>query len=755
VADAGQIVLMANRYPKAGIADSTFSGSGDYFDRLSGVTALEDQALFQNTSFAVDLQSSVEQVEGMRVTPSWFRLVRAQLKTGRGFTENEAEPGNDQVVVLSEGLARQLNVGTGGAVRMNGQPRQVVGILPAGFTFIDPDVRFWIPQTFTAEEKLAHHSNNWVNAGRLRTGASIEQAQAQVDAINRANLDRFPHYREIVTNAGFQTKVMPLAELLVRNIRSSLYLLWGAALFVLLIGGLNIANLAVARVRARQKEWATRMALGATRVTLWRLLCAESVWLALPGAAAGVALAQLLIAGLRRFGLDQFPRAGEVQLDAASIAMAVMLALAAAILATVIPASGMARTPSLREDNRAGSRSARLRQALVTAEVAFAFVLLAGAGLLLASFGNLLSVDPGFATRGVLTAGASLPASRYPEASQRIQAATRILEAIRALPGVQAAGLTTSVPLGGNYSDSVIIAEGYQMKPGESLIAPFQSSVSPGYFEAMGMKVVRGRAFDGRDHESAPLAMVIDESLARKFFGVSDPLGRRLYLPANPEELTKGPGPDTRWRTVVGVVRSIRMDDLNGGRGTGAYYLPWAQQPAQSFTLTVRGGVPMRMVRGAIAGVDRELAVFDVHSMEERLDLSLASRRASVTLASGFAALALFLSGIGLYGVLAYLVHQRRREFAIRMAIGGSQSDVAALVLREALALVGIGLGLGVAGTIAIRQAMEGQIYGVSALDPAVLTLVGAVLSAIALAACLVPAGAAVRTDPARVLADS
>jgi predicted permease len=764
--NADAIVLMSNLYPKAGVTDQSFSSVADYYDRLRVVTALEEQAMYRSGDQALEVNGMPERVPGMAVTPSFFKVVGIFPAHGRAFTTEEGEIGNEHKVVLSHALWQQLYGGDlsviGHELRLDGVPSTIVGIMPRDFVFADPEVRFWVPLAFTAEQKTQYHSNNWGHIGRLKPGATITQVQAQIDALNAANLERLPEWKTVLINAGFYTKVEPLQHMLVKNVEGALYLLWGGAVFVLLIGGLNIANLALARWSVRSKEIATRLALGAGRARLARQLVVENVLVAGAGGTAGVLLGAVLLRGVAAIGLERFPRAQEVSIDATVILAALGLAVVVGVLVGLVPIASafkVSLSGMLREGSRTGTRgvqSRRLRQGLVGAEIGLAFVLLAGAGLLLASFRHLLGVDPGFTTKGVVTASTEAPQSRYRSDGNLRILMSRALDSIRRLPGVAAAGATTAVPFGENFNSAVILAEGHVMKPGESMIAPDYLFVTPGYFETMNIALKRGRYFEESDNESAAPVVIVDERLARHFWPNRDPIGQRMYRPQNAQELTQT-SPRTRWYQVVGVVRSVRLADLAGtGTAFGAYYFPYAQNPSRDFTLAVRttgeGGGVARMVRTAMAQIDPELALFDVKTMDERAALSMSSRRTSLMLALAFGGLALFLSAIGIYGVLAYLVAQRRREIAIRVALGSTGAGVVRLVLREGLVLVAIGLAAGFAGAVALQKAVANQVYGVRPLDPLVIGGVTVLLGMIALAACALPARRATRVDPVEVL---
>jgi predicted permease len=762
VADAKSILIMSNDYPNAGVAGSNNSASGDYYDRLRDMTAFESQALFHDRNQTVELNGSPQQMHAMLVTPSWFRLLRVFPLLGRAFTEEESEIGRDQVVVLSHGLWQQLYAGDKTVVsrtlRISGKPFTIVGVMPPNFNFIDPEVRLWIPLAFTPAEKTVHHSNNWYHIGRLKPGATLQQAQTQVNALNNKNLERFPEMKELLINAGFHTTVKPLQDMLTAGVKGTLYLLWGGAFLVLLIGGLNIANLALARLALRRKEIATRIALGAGRAQVTRQLLLENLGLALLGGIAGLALGTVVLRALDTIGLEHFPRADEVQVDTTVVLVSILLSLITGLFVGLFPLAGISRisiNDALREESRSGTggkKSRGIRQILVAAQIGFAFALLMGAGLLLASFRVLLHVDPGFNPNGVVSASVVLPKSRYPDDEARRNFMNRALPAIRAIPGVSYAGATEAIPLGGNHNDSVILAEGYQMKPGESLISPLAIAVTPGYFEALRIPILDGRGFSDADNDSAPRVIVVDERLARHFWPNSDPLGRRMRFPSDAKDLMKI-DQHTQWMTVIGVARSLRYENLDdSGAIVGAYYVPNSQWPGSSLTFALKTAVnptsTVSALRGEIARLDPDLALFDIHSMSERIDLSLTSRRTSMLLANAFGAIALFLASLGIYGVLAYLVAQRTREIGIRVALGSTQAGILVLVLREGSKLVAVGFSFGMIAAVSLQKAMANEIYGVRPFDPLVLLGVMGVLTAIALVACAEPARRALRVDP-------
>jgi predicted permease len=638
----------------------------------------------------------------------------------------------------------------------------VVGVLAPAFRFINPDLQLIRPAAFTPQEKSddSRHSNNWQQIGRLAPGARIEQAQSQVDAINRANAERFPKWREILKNARFATIVVGFQDNLVRDIRSTLTLLWGGVAFVLIIGCINVANLVLVRAASRMRELATRHALGAGMARLARQYAVESVLIAIAGGALGVMLAWWALQAAPLLGIDQLPRGAEIAIDGRVVGFTLGLVGVVGGVIALLPTAMLRRVnlaQMTREEGRtgtAGRKSRLLRRALVTGQVAFALVLLVGAGLMLASFERILATDLGYRPDRVLTGTVSLPQSRYGTADLQTTTADRLLDRVRAIPGVVGAGVTSWLPLSGGSNDSVILAEGYQMSPGESLISPYNMSVSAGFFETIGATLIEGRFFNDGDIDGRPRVLVIDERLARRFWPNGDAVGKRMYMPGSAENLLKPPL-DEEMLTVVGVIRDMRLvgviDTASGSR-VGAYFFPFHQRPSTQLNLVVRTRLDPEPIIGAVrrdvTALDAELPFYGVRTLQDRVDSALVDRRTPALLALGFSVVALLLAGIGIYGVLAYQVAQRRREIGIRLALGAGAPTIFGLVIGEGAVIVGVGVLLGLAGAAALRRAIETQLYQVAAMDPRVLSLVGAVLLAVAVLACVLPARRASRTDP-------
>ena len=543
-----RIVTMYNAYPGAGALRGS-NGVPDYYDRLRETDVFEEIAVYRRTGTTIGGQDhgQVERIAAMQVSPSFFRLLRETAYRGRLFKAEEAEVGHDKKVILSYGAWQRLFAGrdtaVGRTLRINAVLHDIVGVLPPGFRFVDPDVQIWTVVAFTAEERsdARRHSNNWQMIARLRPGVTVTQAQQQIDALNTRNLERFPQFKQILINAGFHTPVLSFKDEIVSEAKGALYLLWGGVALVLLIGCVNVTNLASVRATIRTRELVTRVALGASTGRLARQVLTESILLSAIGGAAGLALAWWALRAVTFLGLDHLPRGSEIALDGSVLGYMLALVTAVGMLVGVLPVLALRRAnlgQVMREEGRSGtaSRGARVgRRLLVTSQVAFALMLLVGAGLLLASFRHVLAVDTGFRAEGVLTGKIGLPAARYAKDEDIMSAHDRLLTVLRTLPGVQAVGLTSTIPFGDDYSDSVILVEGYQMKPGESLISPSMLRVSDGYFEAMGIRLLGGRFFNASDTPAAPRAVIVDRQLANRFWPNQDPIGKRMYLPVGHE----------------------------------------------------------------------------------------------------------------------------------------------------------------------------------------------------------------------------
>ena len=762
-----RIVLLFNSYPGAG-APRVGTAVPDYFDRMTAVPALDRQALFQNGQRTFGDPNGAEQLNLLIGTPSFYRILQVTPAVGRVFTDDEGEQGKEQKVLLGYGFWQRKFAGNrsvvGQTIQLSGQPFEVIGVMPQGFNFLRNDLDLFLPLAFSPQQKSdqARHNNNFQMIGRLRDGATIEQVRQQVEALNRGNDERFPNFKELLKNAHFRTVSVMLGDDVIRDVKGVLYILWGGVFVVLIIGVVNITNLLIVRSSARTREMATRHAIGGDMGRLARQLLTETMVLALASGVIGLVSGWWLLKYVASLNLTQLPRGYEIGLDWVSISGIAGLTLAVGALLGIAPVWKLRRmnlNVELREESRGGTASRRanlVRKALATTQVALALGLLVGAGLLLASFKAVLALDLGFDPSRVMTAAVSLPPNVYPNPPALIAFEQRLMTAIRAIPGVEAAGTTSAVPFSGAINNSVIMAEGYQMQPGESLVAASSINVVPGYFEAMHVQLASGRFIGAQDTQGQPLAVVIDDRLARKFWPDRDAVGRRLYRPSDPNDITKIT-PETQFFNIVGVIKEIRMlDPRPDVTPVGIVYFPWEQQPGRGPTLVIKTTAPMlglmNQVRREVAKNDPQTPVFRDRSMQEWIDNQLIGRRLPMYIAMAFGVVALLLSVVGVYGVLAYSVVQRERELGVRMALGSSTGGVFSIVLKDGAKIVGTGVAVGVLFAIGAGQLLKAQLYNVAPMSPLVLAGVTILLAVVAILATMIPAWRASKINPIIVL---
>jgi predicted permease len=769
-AESERLVVLFNSYPGAG-ADRASSAGPDFFIRREEVPALEELASYQGWGNTVGEAGSTERARTMRVTSTFFPLLMVSPQLGRNFLWEEMEPGNHRKAILTHAYWQERLGGDasvlGQDLRVDGEPFSIVGVLPEGFRLAgESEGRdFFIPIPFPPEMRTLEgwHNNNYQQLGRLAPGATVERARAQVDALNNRLIDEWPlpEARQILEDAGFHTQIHPAKEDMLRDIRPSLLVLWAGVGFVLLIGCVNIANLMLARSNVRMRELATRLAMGADRSRLGKQLLTESVLLGVMGGALGLFLGFAGIQLLSTLGVENLPRGADISLDGAVALFTLFLGLGAGIAFGSIPLISLNRTDLngvFRQESRSGTasrRAAYLRNTLVMGQVALAFILLISAGLMLRSFQEVLDVDPGFEPAGVMAGFVPLPGSRYPDDPSRALFMEELLGEIRALPGVTFASLTTQLPFSGNNSSSVISPEGYIPRPGESLLSPYQNWVGTDYFEAMGIPLLEGRTFERGDNADAQQVIIIDEWLAERYFPNESPLGKRMLwgtVPGADED------EEAHLFAIVGVVASHRQNDLVESQFVGAYYFPFAQRTQSFPTLLMKtSGDPLALVepaREVLTRLDPEIPFFGTRTMQDRIDQSLVARRSPMLLLMIFAGVALFLAGVGVYGALAYTVSQRTREMGIRIAIGSNSRRVFNLVVGQGAKVVGVGLAVGLLGSLGLTRLLQSLLYGVRPSDPGVLASVAALLALTGLFACVLPARKATRVDPVVALSD-
>ena len=758
--DAERLVFVWNSYPLMGLEQASVS-IPDYLDRRTQAPAFEEATLF--TGRAINLAEGGEpiQVRGLAVTPSFFTTLQRQPSLGRAFTEEEATPGKDKQVILTHGLWQSRFGGDGSIVgrdiRVNGEPYKVVGVLPRDFELPGRDIAALVPFAFTPQQIADTGRGNEFSSmiARLRAGATVEDANTQMRTIVARNTDRLPQLADFWKTSGFTGFARPIREQLVGDTRQALYILQAGVVLVLLIACFNVANLLLMRATGRGRELAIRTTLGAGQWRIVRQMLTEGVVLSLLGAAAGLALGLAGVRALLAMSATQIPGQLTASLHLPVLGFTLLLALVTGLIFGVVPAMSVIRgnTASLMKDDAtrgsAGKTAGLLRASLVVAEVAITLVLLVGAGLLIRSFANLRGVDPGFNGENVLTAQIALPATRYATPEARTTFWQRLTEKAQQIPGVTVVGLTSNVPFNGMVSTGSYSIVGYTPGPGEARPHARQDVVGADYFRAMQIPVIEGRAFNEADTaESAPVA-VVDQYLVEKYFKGRSAIG---------QEIQRGSAASPKIR-IVGVVRTINSVDLGLPVTKERIYRPIAQIPIGGMALVVKAGMAptqlVSQVRSAVQQIDPEQPIFDVRTMDEWMARSLEGRRTPTALLAIFAVVALVLAAIGIYGVLAYAVTQRVREFGIRQALGADSRSILSLVLSQGMARAGLGVAIGLAGALALTKYLQSLLFGVGSKDIAVFVAVTVLLLAVAALACYIPARRATRIDPMVALRDA
>jgi len=751
--EAPERLVVLGHHTNGGEAlDSTTPGN--LYDWMAGATAFDGVAGFSPTERIVTVGDGAERVRGGLCVGPLFEVLGRQAAVGRALAAADDDPGAPRVVALSTRLAARLFGGAAAAVGrplvINGEPHAVVGVMPADFAFFDYDYEYWVPARFDAGFRGNRDQYFLAGLARLRPGVAIEQARIQLNTVMDGIRRDHPQFTENAV-AG----VVPVRDVLLDGVERRLLLLMGAAVFVLLIACANLGNLLLARAADRRREMAVRQALGAGHGRLVRQVLAESCWLATAGGLVGVALGAGLLRLLTIHLPQDLPRLGAVGLDPQVLLFTALVSVAAGLLIGVFPAMQLAGAPALtalREGARVVGRSGRLRAGLISSQLALALMLLVGAGLLARSFVALLEVPPGFDAARLLTFAASLPPATYRTGAERAGFFERAAAEIERLPGVRSVTMTTTLPVAGrgngawfNRVDRPWPAD--QTPPGIP-----NRIVRANYFEAMGIPLRRGRTFTPADGRDGRRAVIISESIARRFFPGEEPLGKRIFMGAPDNRVI----PDSE---IVGVVADVKQLGLDEERPE-TVYAPHAAVPVvASVTFAVRtAGDPAALapaVRGLLRRLDPGVPLVRMQTMDDVLGRALAPTRSSMVLVAVFAAVALALAVIGVFGVLSYTVAQQASEFGIRMALGATADRVLWLVLARGLAPVAVGVALGMAGAIGLARVLRGLLFGVTPTDPATLASVTLILLATAATAAYLPARRATRIDPVQVLRES
>jgi predicted permease len=757
--DADRLVFVWNTYPLTGLPKASVS-IPDYIDRKTQAPALEDAALMTSRNLNLAEQAVPEQLSGLAVTPSFFTTLQRPPAIGRAFSDEEAQPGADKFVVLTYGLwtthfgADRSIVGRD--IRLNGEPYRVTGVMPADIERLTADVQLLVPFSFTPDQMSDNARGNEFSTmiARLRPGATIGQANAQMKTIVNRNLDRLPQRRSFATTSGFGGFAVPLRDEVVGDVRQPLYVLQAGVVVVLLIACANVASLLLMRATGRHRELAIRTTLGAGHGRIVRQLLTEGLVLSILGAIGGLALGLAGLRGLLALSSQQLPGAADASLHPAVFAFTLTLAVITGLVFGLVPALTVLRgnTSSLLKDDSArgtaGKHTGFARATLVVAETALALVLLVSAGLLIKSFARLQDVNPGFSSDNILTARLSLPARRYSDANARRAFWARLLDRVRSIPGVAAAGLTSSVPFTGTGASGSYSIVGYTPPQGEAMPHGRQQVVGGDYFHALQIPLVAGRTFTDADTVDAPRVVVIDQYLINRYFRDRNPIG---------QQIRRG-GPDSPAITIVGVVGTVNSIDLGQPVEKERLYYPVTQQTLQSMALVVKTQVDphalVSQLRVTVAAIDSEQPLADVRTVDEWMSRSLEGRRSPMLLLTLFGGVALVLSAVGIYGVLAFGVAQRAREFGIRQALGADRQKILSLVLAQGLRTTGAGILIGLVGSVALTRYLQSLLFGVGAHDVSVYVGVTLLLFGVAMAACYLPARRATRVDPSITLRD-
>jgi putative ABC transport system permease protein len=722
----------------------------NYLDWQRGVKAFEHTGIWEYLNYNFSGDGEAERVQGIRVSASTFSMLGVRPELGRTFTPEEDAPGHD-VAIISDSLWRRRFGGRadiiGHTARINGRPFEIIGVMPASFLFPSSRNGVWMPIAFSRNDE-SRGSHSFQAAARLRPGVTLTAAKAELDALGRGLAKQYPD-----DNDGVTATATPMSEFGVLQLQPTLIALSGAVALVLVIACVNVANLLLAQASARRQEFAVRSALGASRLRLAGQLLSEGFVIAIVGGVAGLGVAWAgtsVIAGVlpRSIVFAPFRDAGAgIRLDPWVLGFTALVSVTTGLLFSLAPIAGL-RRPDLKAagDRSSTGRLTYLRTTLVAVEVALALVVLVAAGLMAKSLARLVSIDPGLDTANVLVVEMALPQPDFYGPPVRKNFCTDVTERAGTLPGVLSIGAISHLPLSGANAGRSFSIDGKTMPPGQNASASYRLTC-PGYFKSMGIRMIRGRDFDARDSTDAPGVVIINEETAKRYWPDEDPIGRRFKLGR--------PGDGTPWMTVVGVAASVRhfgLDDV----ARREMFRPYSQGAWPVMTIVAKTATDpstyAAAVRQALQGIDPDLPVARVSTMESIERNSTGSRRFPMMLLGAFGLVAFALAVIGVYGVVSYVVTQRTREIGIRVALGARREQVLRLVVMGAMRPVAVGLVIGAVGAIFASRLLGTLLFNVKPGDPAVVAGIAAMLALAAIAASLVPGARATRVNPISVL---
>jgi putative ABC transport system permease protein len=746
--DPERLVMVWEEATKAGYPQDTPTAA-NFVDWRTQNQTFEGMAAIADDSFNLTGTGDPERLEGQRVSTDLFPLFGVEPQIGRVFAAAEDQPGNERVVLLSYGLWQRRFGGDAGIVgktlQLNGAGYTVVGVMPARFQFPTPDDEVWVPIAFTQEDAANRNRHYLRVVGRLKPGVSLAQAQADMSTIATRLQQQYPE-----TNTDLGAVITPLHEHLVGDIRPALLILLGAVGLVLLIACANVANLLLARAAVRQKEIAVRVALGARRSRLIRQFLTESVSLSLLGGFVGLVISYVGLIVLKAFIPENISQARAISIDYKVLGFTLLVSVATGLIFGLAPALQSIRfnqAETLKEGGRdaaTGGSGKRLRSLLVMAEVAISLVLLIGAGLLINSFLRLRNVDPGFRAENLLTMKIVLPEPKYEKKVQRSAFYTDVIQRVQSLPGVRSAAVTTNLPL---YRQGNSISIGIEGRPApppgqEDIIVT--RIISPGYFDTMSIPLLKGRPLTDQDTDDSPNVVVISEGMARRYWPGEEAIGKRIAVGRVKSQ--------EDWIQIVGVVKDVRQFELTADPKPQMYLTHRQYGFFDAQDLVVKTDVDSASmasaVRKTVWEIDKDQPVSNIRAMETILADSIARQRFSMLLLAIFAAVALVLAAVGIYGVMSYSVAQRTHEIGIRMALGAQTSAVLKLAVGYGLKLVIAGIAIGLVAAFALTRVMATLLFGVTATDPTTFTLISLLLVAVAAIASYIPARRATRVNP-------